>query len=188
MVGRIRGTFAEISLTDSTLVQEVSQIPTGFAKGQFGQWGSGPSGPDFRQDRSFSLRPSFADRRGAGARGKSDPCPLLVIDDFVNKPTEVSTVDPVKVILFVEVCHRLTVPEINGSVMVCGHVRHRLPFFVVKYLFHGTNALPEDSPGVARFSFLTLSGMRRENNRKLGSNLSLRLRSAPLRATLENLP
>jgi hypothetical protein len=84
--GWIRGALGKVSLTDSTLVQELGQILIGFMKGQLGQRGCGPSWSQLRQDHPLALGPSFADSRRTGAGGEPDPCPLLIINDFINKP------------------------------------------------------------------------------------------------------
>jgi hypothetical protein len=65
----------------------------------------------------------------------------LIIEDVIDKPAKVSTVDAVDVIPFIEVSHCLAVPEKDGLMVVQGNVGHRFPFSIVESLFHMTNAL-----------------------------------------------
>jgi len=155
-------------LNDSPLAQEVRQTLRRFTKAQLRERGCSPSGSQFGENRSLPLGPSFADSRRAGAGGESDPCPLLIIEDVVDKPAEVPTVDAVNMILFMEVRHSFAVPEIDGLMIVQGDVGHRFPFVVIESLFHMTNALPRVPLRAGRGNFLgfILAGIAMQNNSK----------------------
>jgi hypothetical protein len=130
-----------ISFSDSLLGQEISQTLFSNFESQMGEWRGLPARSNFSPGVFFGLARFFCNVYRTGTGSKTDPFPIIIEHDFLNKPTQMVPVYPVYVFVLKDIGNRMPIPEIDILVIIISDIGSGQPILVEQGFFHEPDPL-----------------------------------------------